>query len=151
MNFILDYEHNKIVFKSEKGFSHILILAGLAVIAVVAVAGYFLFMVKPSETLAPVKETAAVQTPPLTLSIDSPSDGTVVTDKKITIKGTTLPNTAVIMFTESDQTSLDSDAQGNFEDSLMLDDGINSITITAYDDKGGEKSTQFDVVSDTAK
>ena len=90
---------------------------------------------------APQEEVA----PSLTLSLLSPSEGDIAVDGEIVVRGNTLPNTTVVIFTQSDETSVESDEIGNFEETILLVDGENTLTVTAFSDDGQEKSISVSV------
>lgn len=96
-----------------------------------------------------VTQTPPTVTPPLTLTVESPTDETVATDDVIAIKGKTLPNTTVAYYTNTNEGTVESDAQGNFEGTLTLANGINNLTITAFSDAGEEKSEAMTIVYDS--
>jgi hypothetical protein len=87
--------------------------------------------------------------PPLTLTLESPTEDTVVVDSTIEIKGSTTPNTTVAFFTETADGTVESDAAGNFSGMIELEDGINTLTVTAYAEDGEEKTIVMDVVYDS--
>ena len=63
------------------------------------------------------------------LIIESPSDGTSITERKINIKGVTL-NTNFISINNR---TISIDEQGNFDVPLLLQDGYNQVLIRAHD------------------
>lgn len=101
---------------------------------------------KPESTQTLTKKEQT-QTP-LFLNIESPTDSTLVTDATVVVKGKTLPNTVVSFFTEKDENSTESDPAGNFEGTIKVENGINTLTIVAYGKDGEEKSVTMDVVYD---
>lgn len=113
---------------------------------------YFMYIATPSKQVAttppPTFESLTV---PLSLILESPSDGMFVSDNKLLVKGKTSPNIPVVFYTETDQGSAESDKTGNFEGSIILGDGINSLTVDAYGNDGEEKSLTVDVVYDSSE
>lgn len=130
---------------SSLGFAPVLIILLLA--AAVAV-GLFLYTqwqpgAAPSTQPAPAPRAQR----PLDLTIDSPTDGGLAVDQKLMVKGKTLPNTTVVIYTEEgDQNIIVSDPVGKFEGSIGLVEGINSFTVTAFAESGEEKTMNMDVV-----
>jgi hypothetical protein len=112
----------------------------------IAIALLYVFRGREAEsvTIAPPTETPKV----LSLSIESPNDGTVATDGEVMVKGKTLPNTAVVFYTDTTDNSVESDGSGNFEGKIALASGINTLTVTAIDEGGEEKSVTLDIVYD---
>ena len=92
---------------------------------------------------------AVPQPKALTLTLESPADGTVVADGKVMIKGKTLPRTTVAVLTDTNEESVESDASGSFETLIALGSGLNTISITAYGENGEEKNILVDVVNDS--
>lgn len=84
----------------------------------------------------------------LPLLIESPQNEVAVVDNKVLVKGKTLPNVAVIIYSETDETSTESDNKGNFQGKITLVAGINTLTITAFEENGEEKTVTLDIVYD---
>lgn len=82
---------------------------------------------KPTET--PVKTSSQA---PLFLTISSPSSNQTVDEASILVKGTTVPQTSVMV----NEFELTADSQGNFSKSLSLDEGENYINVIAYNNEG---------------
>lgn len=101
------------------------------------------------KTPIPVVPTAEQTTKVLTLSLESPTDGELAVNDEILVSGKTLPNTTVVVFTENDETSFESDAAGYFESTIKLINGINQLVVTAFADDGQEKAVILDVVHDS--
>jgi hypothetical protein len=127
--------------KSNKG---LLVFVILAVIISLSTTLYLLFQPAKEPQLLP----SPVVVQPLILELLSPADGELAVNREILVSGTTLPNTPVVIFTETDETSIDADSSGKFETTLSLDDGINTLVITAYGEDGGELTKSVDIVYD---
>lgn len=97
----------------------------------------------PSATPAAQAEVQGVS-----LSLESPTDGAVMVNNTLVVKGKTAPKATVVYYTTKDQGSTESDEAGNFTGTLQAGSGINTLTVTAYADNGDEKSLTVDVVSD---
>lgn len=82
---------------------------------------------KPTET--PAKTSSQV---PLFLTTSSPSSSQTVSDANILVKGTTAPQTSVMI----NEFELTADSQGNFSKSLSLDEGENYINVVVYNNEG---------------
>lgn len=95
----------------------------------------------------PLVEVRRINLFPLTLV--SPTEGTYSLNNEILVKGKTLPQTAVIVYTDSDQTSVTSDDQGNFETTISLSSGINTLNVTAFGADGAEKNLSINIVRDS--
>ncbi len=76
----------------------------------------------------------------LKLQILNPDDEIVVFDKTMTISGQTTPGSTVLISTQSSDSVQRSSPKGDFSRTLTLSPGLNSLTITVFDDKGQSKS-----------
>lgn len=85
---------------------------------------------------------------PFYVSLESPKEDTVVVDDKVEVNGKTLPGTVVFVYTEDDVYSVESDEAGNFNIEILVNEGINTVTLTAFSENGEEQSIYFDVVYD---
>lgn len=85
---------------------------------------------------------------PFYVSLESPKEDTVVVDDKVEVSGKTLPGTVVFVYTEDDVYSSESDEAGNFSLEILVNEGINTVTLTAFGENGEEQSIYFDVVYD---
>lgn len=119
-----------------------IIVIFLILIAVGSYVAYQLYF-KP----APATQEEVVKVP-LTLQVESPSDGMQIENNILVVNGKTSPNTTVAVFTDSDEKMVESNADGSFEATLMLRNGINTVTVTAFGEDGEEKSAIFDVIYD---
>ncbi len=123
---------------------------GLVVIVLVLALGTFLLIrvmqpSTPQTTSQPTQQEIIEQIP---LTLDSPSEGALAIEDEILVKGKTLPNATVAIFTESDEVLVVSDLDGLFETTIKLIPGINSLNITAFSEKGDEKSLSINIVYD---
>lgn len=119
----------------------------LLIVLITSVIYFFSSGFLPSS--APVASPVASAPRELTLNLMSPSDQELAVNGEVLVKGSTLPNTTVMMFTESDESSVESDAEGFFESTLLLDEGINTLVVTAFAQDGQEKTVVVDVVFDS--
>lgn len=129
-----------------------LIVLGIAVVASGAVIAYTRLGLFQKVTVpAPqpiVMAPAATSTPapqPLFLTLTSPKSGDLAVNEELLIKGQTLPNITVVIYSDSDETDIESDASGNFEGTVLLATGTNSLVITAFADTGEEASLNLDI------
>jgi hypothetical protein len=130
--------------QNENGLVPILIL--VLVVVVAGAAGYFyLNMDKVEQPTLPVNTTKSS----LTLELESPADGTLITDNQLLVKGKTAAGATVVFFTDADENSIEADASGNFEGKVGMVEGINTLTVTAYGENGEESTTTLDVVNDS--
>jgi hypothetical protein len=130
----------------QKGFVPILIL--VFVLAVAGVSGIYFYWKNTDNPQVTPEVSLPTPQKDLTLTLESPTDGTLATDGQIMVKGKTLPNTTVAFYTDIDDGSIESDSSGNFMGNVRLGEGINTLTVTAFSDDGNEKTTSMDVVYD---
>lgn len=129
------------------------LVVGLIVLVLIAFGSVIYFMMqgnKPAEPEpAPLQtETQVPAQPELTLSLTSPTADTLAENKMVTVAGTTLPNTPVVMMTEETENSVVSDENGNFSGEIELMDGVNTLIVTAMSEDGREKSETREIVFD---
>jgi hypothetical protein len=77
----------------------------------------------------------ATPTPTL-LALHSPEDGSIQTEKELTVTGTTIPNAFVVLFVNDTDFISNSDESGNFSFNVELEDGVNIIRIHVLDENG---------------
>lgn len=83
------------------------------------------------------------------LSLHSPEDGLIQLEKEITVTGSTIPNSHIVLFVNETDLISTTDDTGNFSFNANLKDGSNVLRITVIDSSG--KSTTEErlvVVSD---
>lgn len=135
-------------FYQSKAFLVIAIVTGAGLLSL----PFMLSQINRSEPVTNTETQATTPAPPVQpfiLTIESPTDETVVTNNIVTIKGKTLPNITVMYYTETDDGTLESDVNGNFEATLTLVDGINTLTIMAFAENGEEKSVTLSIIYDS--
>ncbi len=118
------------------------ITAGIGITAGIIIAGGIFFWVSRPKTPppSPTSQTFPTPTPPTTLTtlitIDSPSDGDVVSESPVNIAGKTAPNVTVILTTPADEKTIKADANGQFMAKLKIEDGENTVTASIIDERG---------------
>lgn len=130
-------------FKNSRGFTPIILILGVLLLAGAVGLYYYLNQKSPTTVNTQPKKQA-----PLSISLESPSDGVLVNNGRLLVKGKTLPKTTVVFYTDSDSNSLESNNLGSFQGDINLTKGINTLTITAYGENGEEVSTTLDIVYD---
>ncbi len=131
----------------------LLLVVFVVMVLIAGGAYYYLTMSKPAE-IASTPPPPQVVTPKPTqpkevlLTVESPTDGNIVTTDKITVKGKTAPNATVVVFTETRQTSIDADSTGMFETEITLSPGINTLSVTSFDEKSDEKTVTLTITYD---
>lgn len=130
---------------SQKGIIPVIALILILAIAAAGILAYYYFTAGQGNPVLPVSQNT------LTLALESPIEDTLITDNRVLVKGKTLPGTTVAFYTDADTNSVEADASGNFEGTVGLVEGINTLTITAFSENGEEKSTTMDIVNDHEK
>src|SRR3989304_8207520 len=106
---------------SQKGFAHLILLF----ILFVALAAGYLYFTRSTNFFNNLS-TSVIQplkSAKLGLTLNNLSDGAVVEGGVITIEGKTLPNTIVAIYSDTDQNSTESDANGKFMGKITLEPG----------------------------
>jgi hypothetical protein len=129
-------------------------VGGIVFIVLLVLLGGGFLLAQQMQTKSVPAPTVALPSPqviaqPLTLTLNSPKAGELAVNNEILVTGKTLPNTTVTVFTETDEAVVESDAAGNFETTMKLTSGINSLNVSAFSDSGEEKTVSMDVVYDS--
>lgn len=85
-----------------------------------------------------------VTTPPKTLVLDlsQPDEDSLVFKSYILVSGQTSPGKEVLVFTDSQNLVTKSKLNGSFSTTLELEEGVNKITVVAFDNNGESKQIQ---------
>lgn len=118
--------------RPKQGGKIFLLILGILVGAIAS--GLFFFF--QSKSLTNTNKTI-VNNQGLVLSVSSPSDGQVVTDKNVEINGSTGKDSLVAVISASDQAIVKTSG-GQFSAKLALDSGENQVLVYAVDSKNGE-------------
>lgn len=78
----------------------------------------------------------------LTLEVTTPDDNLLVFDSPYLITGKTIPKALVLISSETEDEVVPANKDGAFSINFPLVEGPNKITITAFDQKGEERSTE---------
>ncbi len=76
----------------------------------------------------------------LSLQLDNPDDKSVLFDQSLLVSGKTSPKATIIVDDDGDYSALTADSAGSFSKRITLDDGLNQMTVTAFDDQGNSKT-----------
>ena len=124
-----------------------IVFISLVLVALVGLAVYYRGskMRKTATTVTTTETVISTPTPmaikqEIPLSITSPDNGSTVKTQTVTIKGKTVPNGDVFV----NDTKAAADSQGNFSSAITLDEGENTIILTANDVDGN--STEMELV-----
>lgn len=123
------------------------ILSFIALFIGLLVAGSAFYLYNQSKTEANETEETTVSVPTPTpgeegnlLIIDKPKNEDVITSRSVTISGKTLPDTMLVAQSESEEQVGKSSANGSFQFTVDIADGLNVINITALYPDGTQKS-----------
>ncbi len=130
------------VFPTFKKYPIVLVL--LIAVGIISAVLLLNFYLRP--TYLPSSEIKKEQL--FTLSLESPTDGTLAVNNEILVKGKTTPQTTVMIYTDEDQTSIVSGDQGLFEATITLSSGINTLNVTAFSSDGQEKNISVNILRD---
>lgn len=123
----------------------------VALIALIGTGGaaYFISQAKGPQVAPPqVAVAIASPTPPppvLFLTLESPTADTQTVDGELLVRGKTLPGTTVAIATDTDDTIVESDATGVFQDTILLTDQSDTLTVTAFGSNGEEQTASQSV------
>jgi hypothetical protein len=76
------------------------------------------------------------------LALNSPLDESVQNENTVSVSGTTLPNSFVVVFVGNNETITHSDDSGNFSVEVELEDGGNVVTVFVIDEDGSSLSVE---------
>jgi len=85
------------------------------------------------------------------LNIKEPKNESVVSQEKLTIKGSTLANATVVLIWEEGENILVAGEDGDFQTEITLVGGENEIEISAYDEDGNQANEVLTITYSTAK
>lgn len=80
------------------------------------------------------------------LILNSPLDESVQNEDTVSVSGTTIPNSFVVVFVGNDETITTADDSGNFSVEVTLVDGANIITVSVVDQDGRTLSLERTVI-----
>ena len=124
------------------------VLYFVATLVGLLVAGGLFYLYQPTKTIPaskaqkPIVISKVSPTTPSSsvyLTLDQPKDEDVVNKKIITISGTTTSNAVIIILTADSQQVITPTLTGFFSTTVTLDDGENTLEITAIAPNGEEK------------
>lgn len=93
--------------------------------------------------------TATVNSSAFSLTIVKPENESISNTDKVTLSGTTSPNTKVAIMWETGEQILQADKNGDFDTDISLVNGINEIIVTAYSNLGEEINKTVNIVYTT--
>lgn len=114
------------------------------VVGIVLAGGYFFgskFLPKLTPAKKPTSPVANSKTQPsvskkdqppkdITLEVQTPQDNSSVTENKIKVIGSFLPNSTIFLYSNADEKIASANARGQFSFDTTLEDGENEITVS---------------------
>lgn len=124
------------------------ILSFIALLIGLAVAGGAFYVFQQMQTSdGEVKNDTVVSIPDPTpvdsshlLSIEKPKNEEVISSQTVSVSGKTLPDTVLVVQTDSGEDVARSSSNGSFQFSIDVDDGVNVFNVTALFADGTQKS-----------
>ncbi len=89
---------------------------------------------KPTAEFIQTNPETEATTTPTVLALHSPEDGTIQLEKELTVTGTTIANSFVVVFINNSDYVSTSDGSGNFTVKVTLDEGVNIIRVHVIDE-----------------
>jgi len=120
-------------------FSQILILIiGLSLLAGL----YYILNIQYQHSTDPFLNGPVTSLPKsLTLTLDQPADDSLNFDNSIIVSGKTAPVKQVLIFTDTQNVTIESKKDGSFSTVLNLDEGVNNISVAVFDATGDSRSS----------
>lgn len=103
----------------------------------------------PTPPVSVVEVSPEVAKP--TLSLLTPADEFLSKEAKVTIKGSYVPNSQIVIISEKGEKILESDKDGVFETEISLVLGENQIEVYGFTKEGDEAKQTLTIVYSTAE
>lgn len=87
----------------------------------------------------------------LILTLSGPDDNQLTFDSHLLLQGRTSSDAAVILSSDGEDLVLDTDNKGNFSTTIKLRQGLNQMTVRAFDSSGNSKSENRTIYYSTEK
>lgn len=104
-----------------------------------------------AQKLTPTPTGSATNSSKISLEIFEPKNNDLINTEKVTLTGRTSPKTAVVIADEQNESTLLSDANGNFSQEITLIGGENRVRVFAFDENGNEATFELTLVYTTAE
>lgn len=104
-----------------------------------------------STTVIPTSANEKMTTLNHQVTIDVPLNESIVANSKITVKGSTSPNSYIVITTASNSFYTQSDTAGNFNTDIEIDSGANIIDINSFDSNDNSAKASILVTYSTSK
>lgn len=97
---------------------------------------------KGSTAVSPVTKPVTSKPVSLTLNLSAPEDNLLTFDPDLLLQGKTSPQAKVILILEKEDLALEANNFGDFSTTVKLTEGVNNITVAAFDNLGNKKSEE---------
>lgn len=125
--------------------NHNKLFLGLSLFALVFVSVILFVVLSVPKVTIPEPVAPSPTTPAVSVSVESIIKQSPTGAKLLPVSGTTIPNSPVVVYTDTHQSSTVSDAAGNYSTEIELDEGVNALTITTFLEDGTEKTETHEV------
>jgi len=98
----------------------------------------------PSPTSSPISPESD------NIVIDTPQNNAIVSNSKVNLKGSTIPNSLVVVISPVKTYSIKSNDSGNFDLDIDLESGVNLVKITSISPTDLQSETQIIITYSTA-
>ncbi len=78
----------------------------------------------------------------LRIDLDQPDDNLLTFQSSLIVSGSTLPNLLVLISTQSQDSVVESKKDGSFSTVIQLEEGVNNLTVTVFDQGGDSRSAE---------
>jgi hypothetical protein len=85
------------------------------------------------------------------LIISSPKTDSIVSTAKVTVSGTTIPGSTIIITTSLKSFNTTATSTGIFSTDIDLDSGLNQVRVTSINGQDEQTEVQFNITYSTAK
>lgn len=129
---------NKVLSTKAFIISHFTIL----VLSLIFLGGFYYVLNVDQINDTPIKDYLPVTLKPVSFNLDvtNPDDELLVFDKSLVISGKTAPRASVIISFADQNAGLAADGNGEFSKVVVLNKGVNEISIAAFDSSGNTKN-----------
>ncbi|KKS98094.1 MAG: hypothetical protein UV73_C0003G0036 [Candidatus Gottesmanbacteria bacterium GW2011_GWA2_43_14] len=119
---------------------------GLFILVLLIVASVFIIVpsLKKNEELSTTVTGREIPSN-MFLTLEYPEADSIAVDQETLVKGRTLPGSTVLIFTDADEETVQSDSQGNFETTIVLSDTSDVLSVTAVSPQGEEKTLDLEI------
>ncbi len=129
---------NKVLSLKAFILSNLIIL----ILSLIFLAGFYYILNSDQFKASPIKSYLPVTNKPISLNLDitNPDDELLVFDKSQVISGKTAPKATVIISIANINQGMQADTNGEFSKVIVLNKGLNEITIGVFDNSGNSKT-----------